>query len=54
MSKKKGRDRVKRKKMGRHAVMQVQWQKDWQTGRKTSRQKGRERSFVGLSISSDS
>ena len=40
-------------KVGKKAERQVDRHKDWQTGRKTRRQKGRQRRSVGLSILSD-
>ena len=59
--KKKGKGEKERKwenktsrKAGRKAKRQVDRQKDWQTGMKRSRKKGSQRSFVGLSFSSDS
>ena len=59
--KKKGKGGKERKwenktsrKAGRKAKRQVDRQKDWQTGMKRSRKKGSQRSFVGLSFSSDS
>ena len=48
-----GEERKWEEKAGKKAERQVDRHKDWQRGKKTSRQKVRQGRYVGLSILSD-